>query len=75
MTTKEICDLSPAELAVKLREIRDQFLHMRLRKHTGQIEKTHEMRALRKDIARIETIKRQSGEGEGRKARPAAARA
>ena len=59
MTTKEIRELSPAELATKLREVRDQFLHLRLRKQTGQVEKTHELRALRKDIARLETISRQ----------------
>jgi large subunit ribosomal protein L29 len=59
MTTKEIRELSPAELAVKLREVRDQLLHLRLRKQTGQVEKTHELHSLRKDIARIETILRQ----------------
>jgi large subunit ribosomal protein L29 len=59
MTTKEIRELSPAELAVKLREVRGQFLHLRLRKQTGQVEKTHELRALRKDIARLETILKQ----------------
>jgi large subunit ribosomal protein L29 len=59
MTTKEIRELSPAERVTKLREVRDQFLHLRLRKQTGQVEKTHELRALRKDIARLETISRQ----------------
>jgi large subunit ribosomal protein L29 len=59
MTTKEIRELSPVEQVAKLREIRGQFLHLRLRKQTGQIEKTHELRALRKDIARLETIVRQ----------------
>jgi large subunit ribosomal protein L29 len=59
MTTKEIRELSPVEQVAKLREIRGQFLHLRLRKQTGQIEKTHELRSLRKDIARLETIVRQ----------------
>ncbi|HRI82156.1 MAG: hypothetical protein RLZZ129_1259 [Verrucomicrobiota bacterium] len=56
MTSKEIRELSPAEITTKLREIRDQLTQLRLRKHTGQVEKTHELRALRKDIARLETI-------------------
>ena len=56
MTAKEIRDLSPGENATKLREIRDQLLQLRLRKQTGQVEKTHELRTLRKDIARLETI-------------------
>ena len=39
-----------------------------MRKQTGQVEKTHELRSLRKDIARLETILRQKN-----KAAPAAA--
>lgn len=56
MTSKEIRDLSPGEITTKLREIREQLLQLRLRKQTGQVEKTHELRTLRKDIARLETI-------------------
>jgi large subunit ribosomal protein L29 len=56
MTSKEIRELSPVEIDTKLRDIRDQLLNLRLRKHTGQVEKTHELRTLRKDIARLETI-------------------
>lgn len=56
MTSKEIRDLAPAEINTKLRETREQLLQLRLRKHTGQVEKTHEIRTLRKDIARLETI-------------------
>lgn len=56
MTSKEIRDLAPAEITTKLRETREQLLQLRLRKHTGQVEKTHEIRTLRKDIARLETI-------------------
>jgi large subunit ribosomal protein L29 len=56
MTSKEIRELSPAEINTKLRETREQLLNLRLRKQTGQVEKTHELRTLRKDIARLETI-------------------
>ena len=56
MTPKEIRELSPVEITTKLREIREQLLQLRLRKQTGQVEKTHELRTLRKDIARLETI-------------------
>ena len=59
MTVKEIRDLSAAEFDTKLRESRDQLLQLRLRKQTGQVEKTHEMRSLRKDVARLETIANQ----------------
>jgi large subunit ribosomal protein L29 len=56
MTSKEIRDLSPSEIETKLREAREQLLQLRLRKQTGQVEKTHEIRVLRKDIARFETV-------------------
>jgi large subunit ribosomal protein L29 len=59
MTPKEIRDLSPAEIGNKLRETREQLLQLKLRKQTGQVEKTHELRTLRKDIARLETIANQ----------------
>lgn len=57
MTSKEINDLAPAELETKIRETREQLLQLRLRKQTGQVEKTHELRVLRKDIARLETAR------------------
>ncbi len=56
MTAKEIRDLSPSEIQTKLRETREKLLQLRLRKQTGQVEKTHELRTLRKDIARLETV-------------------
>ena len=59
MTSKEIRDLSAAEITTKIRESRESLLNLRLRKQTGQVEKTHELRTLRKDIARLETIANQ----------------
>ena len=56
MTSKEIRDLAPGEITTKLRATRDELLQLRLRKHTGQVEKHHTIRSLRKDIARLETI-------------------
>jgi large subunit ribosomal protein L29 len=59
MKAKEIRELSAAEINLKLNETREKLLGLRLRKQTGQVEKTHELRSLRKDIARLETIKTQ----------------
>jgi len=56
MNSKEIRELAPAEISTKLREAREQLLQLRLRKQTGQVEKTHELRGLRKTIARLETV-------------------
>jgi large subunit ribosomal protein L29 len=59
MTSKEIRDLSPDEISTKLRETREELLQLRLRKQTGQVEKTDKLRTLRKDIARLLTIQNQ----------------
>jgi large subunit ribosomal protein L29 len=59
MTAKEIRDLSAAEISNKLRASREELLMSRLKKQTGTVAKTHTFRALRKDIARLETIKKQ----------------
>jgi large subunit ribosomal protein L29 len=57
MKTKEIQELSVAEIEKKLRETREKLLDLRLKKQTGQVEKTHEITAARKSIARMETIR------------------
>jgi large subunit ribosomal protein L29 len=59
MNAKEIRDLAPTEITTKLRETREKLLQLRLRKHTGQVEKPHLLREYRKDIARLETILKQ----------------
>ncbi|RRJ95371.1 50S ribosomal protein L29 [Opitutaceae bacterium TAV4] len=57
MKSKEIRELSTAEIDTKIRDTRAELLQLRLRKQTGQVEKTHQLHALRKDIARLETIR------------------
>jgi large subunit ribosomal protein L29 len=59
MTSKDIRDLAPSEITQKLRETREKLLQLRLRKHTGQVEKPHLLREYRKDIARLETFLKQ----------------
>lgn len=57
--TKELKELSMAELDKKLRDNRDELLKARLSKQTGQLEKPHLLKQLRRDIARIQTYKHQ----------------
>ncbi len=56
MTAKEIRELSVAEIETKLRDTRTELLNLRLRKNTGQVEKPHLLRSLRKDVARLLTV-------------------
>jgi len=59
MKTKEIRELSAEEMSKKLRDMRDELLNLNIRKATGQVENPAHINQLRKDIARIETIKAQ----------------
>ncbi len=69
MTPKEIRELSRRSRSPpSSARPASPLLQVRLRKQTGQVEKTHELRSLRKDVARLETILRQKN-----KAAPAAA--
>ena len=59
MKAADIRELSPEELKKKLRDTRNELVQLRVRKQAGQIEKPSELKALRRDIARFETILRQ----------------
>ena len=56
MKAKEIKELSVTEIEKHLRDTRQESLMLRLRRQTGQVEKTHEIRERRKSIARLETV-------------------
>jgi large subunit ribosomal protein L29 len=56
MKIKEIRELTPDELQSRKREIREQIFHLRLQQASGQLEKPSELRSLRRQIARIETV-------------------
>lgn len=56
LSAKEIREFSIKEIEKKLRDVRHELLELRLRKKTGQLEKSHLLQELRRDIARLETI-------------------
>lgn len=56
MKAKEIKELSIEELEKKVRDARAEMLGLRLQKRTGQLEKTHQLKLTRREIARYETI-------------------
>lgn len=55
MNTKEIKEMPAKELELKLREVRAELMSLRTKKSSGQLEKPHMLKALRKDTARILT--------------------
>ena len=56
MKAEEIRNLSQQEIEKMLRDTQQELLNLRLRKQSGQVEKTHELRELRREIARLKTI-------------------
>jgi large subunit ribosomal protein L29 len=56
MKTKELREMSVAELEGRRKDLRQESFHLRLQKQAGQMEKPSVMREIRREIARIETI-------------------
>ena len=55
MKIDEVRGLSPDQLAESLINLKKEQFNLRFQKATGQIEKTHRVDEVRKDIARIKT--------------------
>lgn len=60
MKPSEIRELTTSEVEKQQRDTTDELLRTRLRKETGQIERPHLLREMRRDIARLKTILRES---------------
>ena len=69
MKIKEIRELTRDELASRKRELREESFHLRIQQQSGQLEKPSTLRAIRREIARLETVLTQKT-----KAVPAAAK-
>lgn len=59
MKADKIRDLDLKELDVKLHEIDEQMFHLRLQMSLGQMDGLKKYRELRKDKARILTVRRE----------------
>ena len=56
MKISEINDLSDTELEMKFRELGKELLDHQIRKQTGQVEKPHLIKSIRRDRAKILTV-------------------
>ena len=56
MKMSEIKDETPIELQTKGRELRKELFSLNLQKSIGTLEKSHRIRQVRKNIARVETV-------------------
>ena len=55
MKIDEVRGMTPDQLADQLISLKKEQFNLRFQKATGQIEKTHRVDQVRKDIARIKT--------------------
>ena len=58
MKIDEIRGLTPDQLSDQLVSLKQEQFNLRFQKASGQIEKTHRVDEVRKDIARIRTVLR-----------------
>lgn len=56
MKTKELRELSVTELNNRRRELNQEMHHLRVQQSTEQLENPARIRAVRREIARVETL-------------------
>jgi large subunit ribosomal protein L29 len=56
---KQVRDLSPTELDVKLRELEEELFGLQLKRATSQLENPMKLRTVRRNIARLKTVHRE----------------
>ncbi|GMV64003.1 MAG: 50S ribosomal protein L29 [Parvibaculum sp.] len=59
MKASEVRDMTPDQLQDELLKLKKTQFNLRFQGASGQLEKVHQMRQVRRDIARIKTIQRQ----------------
>ena len=58
MKIAEVRGMTPDQLADELLKLKKEQFNLRFQAATGQVEKTHRVGEVRKDIARIKTVLR-----------------
>ena len=58
MKIDDVRGLTPDQLADQLLKLKKEQFNLRFQAATGQVEKTHRVGEVRKDIARIKTVLR-----------------
>lgn len=58
MKPKEVRELSDAELAEKIKDLKEELFNLRFQLATRQLDNPMRIREVKKDIARVKTIQR-----------------
>ena len=59
MKIEDVRGMTPDQLTDNLANLKKEQFNLRFQAATGQMEKSHRVGAIRKDIARIKTVMRQ----------------
>jgi large subunit ribosomal protein L29 len=57
--SKEVRDLSDAELAAKVKGLKEELFNLRFQLATRQLDNPMRIREVKKDIARVKTVQRE----------------
>jgi large subunit ribosomal protein L29 len=68
MKIEKMREMTDGELGDRRRELRKERFHLKLQQQAGQLEKPSELRGVRREVARIETV---LSERENRRAKEA----
>ncbi len=60
MRAKEVRDMTPAELDMKLGELKKDLFNLRLQHATNQLDNPIRIADIRRDIARVKTVIREN---------------
>ena len=64
MTAKELRDLTPSELELKLKELKEELFNLRFQLAINQLENPMRITAVKRDIARVSTVMREIADRE-----------
>ena len=56
MKTSEIRKMSTEDINKKIVELKAELFELRMKQATGNLDKTHKLDSLRKDVARLKTV-------------------
>jgi large subunit ribosomal protein L29 len=59
MKVAEVRDLAVDDLRQRVKELDDQLFRLRIQKSMGQIEAAGKLKALRRDLPRVQTVLRE----------------
>ena len=64
MTAKELRELTPSELELKLKDLKEELFNLRFQLAINQLENPMRITAVKRDIARVSTVMRELADRE-----------